>query len=199
MHRRVPLPRGWRHHTKAAIVQILALSHYAFTGMLARAANSRNRTTRLRTEIDRLDLELALLREELRIKDARMERVPPQRRPHYTPLERMAIMELRAARGWSARQAARRFHVSMTTLASWRARIDEDGPNALLQITEPVNKFPDLVRYSAWEIPQRAHFKQVGTSAARQKRYKIVIPPDPRYKGLRRAFLAVDPKDRTRV
>ena len=35
----------------------------------------------------------------------------------------------------------------MATLASWKARIDEDGPNALLQTTEPVNKFPDLVRY----------------------------------------------------
>ena len=56
-------------------------------------------------------------------------------------------MELRAAPGWSARQTAKRFHVSMTTLASWKARIDEDGPNALLQIREPVNKFPDLVRY----------------------------------------------------
>ena len=59
----------------------------------------------------------------------------------------MAILELRAARGWSVRQASGRFHVSMTTLASWKTRIDEDGPNALLQTTEPVNKFPDLVRY----------------------------------------------------
>lgn len=27
------------------------------------------------------------------------------------------------------------------------ARIDEDGPHALLRLPEPVNKFPDLVRY----------------------------------------------------
>ncbi len=38
MHRKIPLPRGWNRRTKAAILQILALSHYAFTGMLARAA-----------------------------------------------------------------------------------------------------------------------------------------------------------------
>ncbi len=42
MQHRIPLPRGWRRHTKAAIVQILALSHYAFTAMLARAANERS-------------------------------------------------------------------------------------------------------------------------------------------------------------
>ncbi len=59
----------------------------------------------------------------------------------------MAILELRAALGWSARQAADRFHVSATTLGSWKARIDERGPNALLRIPIPVNKFPDLVRY----------------------------------------------------
>ena len=47
MDRRIPLPRGWRRHTKAAIVQILALSHYAFTVMVARAANERSRRTRL--------------------------------------------------------------------------------------------------------------------------------------------------------
>jgi len=33
------------------------------------------------------------LREELRIKDARMTQVCPQRRPHYPPAERMAILE----------------------------------------------------------------------------------------------------------
>ena len=39
MHRKILLPRGWNRRTKAAILQILALGHYAFTGMLARAAN----------------------------------------------------------------------------------------------------------------------------------------------------------------
>ena len=136
MLRKIPLPRAWNRRTKAAILQILALSHYAFTVLVAGAANDRSRWARLHGENDRLSHELALLREELRIKNARMARVPPHRRPHYTPLERMAILELRAARGWSARQAAGRFHVSMTTLASWKARIDEDGANALLQVRE---------------------------------------------------------------
>ena len=115
--------------------------------MVARAANERSRRTRFRAEIDRLNHELALLREEIRIKNARMTRVPPHRRPHYTPLERMAILELRAARGWSALQTAERLLITPTTVASWMARIDEEGPNALLQIRVPVNKFPDLVCY----------------------------------------------------
>jgi len=36
--------------------------------------------------------ELALRQEELRIKDARMGRLPAQRRPHYPPIERLAIL-----------------------------------------------------------------------------------------------------------
>ena len=62
---------------------------------------------------------MALLREELRIKDARLERVPPHRRPHYPAVERLAILELRAARGWSAAQTAERFFVTAATVASW--------------------------------------------------------------------------------
>jgi len=36
MHPRIPLPHGWRRHTKSAIVQILALSHYDFTASRTR-------------------------------------------------------------------------------------------------------------------------------------------------------------------
>ncbi len=43
MPRKIPLPRAWNRRTKAAILHILALSHYAFTAMLARAMNERRR------------------------------------------------------------------------------------------------------------------------------------------------------------
>ncbi len=33
MPRKIPLPRGWNRRTKAAILQILALGHYAFTAL----------------------------------------------------------------------------------------------------------------------------------------------------------------------
>jgi transposase InsO family protein len=91
--------------------------------------------------------EIALLEEELRIKDTRMAKIDPHRRPYYRPIERMAILELKAARGWSQAETARRFLVKPTTIASWLKRIDESSPSQLVQVREPVNKFPDLVRY----------------------------------------------------
>jgi len=59
----------------------------------------------------------------------------------------MATLELRAARGWSARQTADRFFLTLTTVAAWMSRIHEGGANALLRLQQPVNRFPDLVRY----------------------------------------------------
>jgi hypothetical protein len=42
---------------------------------------------------------------------------------------------------------AERFFVTEATVASWMMRFDEDGPAALVQTPEPVNKFPDLVAH----------------------------------------------------
>jgi transposase InsO family protein len=88
-----------------------------------------------------------MLREELRIKNARMARINPHRRPQYPPVERMAILELKAARGWSLEQTARAFLVTPATIASWMKRLDEEGPHALVQLRQPVNKFPEFVGY----------------------------------------------------
>ncbi len=45
--------------------------------------------------------------EELRIKDVRLAKIHPSRWPYYPPTERMAILELKAARGGSLAQTAR--------------------------------------------------------------------------------------------
>jgi transposase InsO family protein len=130
------LPRTCPRRARSAILHALSVARIALLAATDRAAASVRR-----------EHELALLRQELRIKDARLERVPPHRRPHYPAVERLAILELRAARGWSAAQTAERFFVTEATVASWMARLDEDGPTALVRTPEPVNRFPDLVAH----------------------------------------------------
>ena len=93
-----------------------------------------------------------MLREELRIKDARMSIIAPHRRPRYAPTERLAILEVRAARGWSLKQTAAAFLLAPATVASWSQRVDEGGSKALLQLREPVNRFPDFVRYAVQRL-----------------------------------------------
>lgn len=81
-----------------------------------------------------------LLREELSIKDARWERSRSRRRPHYLPTQRMRILQLRAARGWTLQKTACVFLIDLQTLLIWMRRLDEEGERPLIQTVEPVNR-----------------------------------------------------------
>ena len=77
---RIPLPRGWPGRVRSAVIHAISLAHFSLTSTRSWAVISWNARVRLKAENDRLRQELALLREELRIKDARMLRIPAQRR-----------------------------------------------------------------------------------------------------------------------
>jgi putative transposase len=139
----LPLPKGWPRRVRSAAVHAIALARMALTSARGEARLADSGSGR----IARLNEEVLLLKEELRLKDARMSRIPAQRRPHYLPTERLAILELRAARGWSQAQTADHLLVTPATVASWTGRLDEEGPAALIQMREPVNRFPDFVAY----------------------------------------------------
>ena len=144
---RIPLPKSWPHNVKSAVLHVISLAHYVIVRARGQAASSAGSQYRISAQNERLREECALLREEIRIKDTRMEQISPHKRPRYRPRERMAILELRAARGWSIKQTADTLLITEATVSSWMRRIDEKGLDALLQLPEPVNKFPDFVRY----------------------------------------------------
>src|SRR5437867_4080416 len=141
------LPKGWPRRVRSAVIQTISLAQTSLTHARSVAANSINARIRLKEEIDRLKNEISLLSEESRIKDGRMEQIPPQRRPHYPPVERLAILQFRTARGWSLAQTATRFLVTPLTISSWTVRLDEEGADALVRMPEPVNRFPEFVGY----------------------------------------------------
>ena len=148
----VPLPKSWNKHVRSSLLHVISLAQFAVAYTRGWAANSINPRLRQKSEMQRLTGIVALLREEIRIKDARVARISPHRRPQYQPVERMAILELRAAQAWTSRQTAKTFLVTDATIASWLKRIDEDGPDALLQLHEPVNRFPEFVRYAVQRL-----------------------------------------------
>jgi hypothetical protein len=144
-------------------IQVHELGHslFYYGARWSRAENHFDARVRLQTENDRPWNEVSLLQEEVRIKDSRMERLPAQRRPHYPPVERLAILELRAARGWSQAETARRLLVTPLTVASWMRRLDDAGPDALVQTPEPVNRFPELLDHVVRQL--KAHWPTCGT------------------------------------
>lgn len=139
-------PRGWNQSVRAGVLHAIALANSIWL-QVASSRRSDRRAVSARGELSQFRREIELLREQLRIKDARFARVAPHRRPHYTPVERLAILELKAAQGWSLAQTANTFLVAEPTVASWLVRLDETGPTALVRTSDPVNKFPELVGY----------------------------------------------------
>jgi putative transposase len=142
----LPLPKGWPQTVRHAVLNVIGVVRVA---MLAGREFLIQKGDVLEAHVHRLETEVALLREELRIIGLRMARITPQRRPQYPPVERMAIMELRAMRGWSKAETARHFFVSDDTIRSWLRRADDDS---LLQTATPVNRFPDFVRHAVQQI-----------------------------------------------
>lgn len=138
----IPLPKGWSKTARHAVLNVIGIVRVA---MLAGREYLIQQGDVPTAHIHRLKTEVALLREELRILGSRWARIDPQRRPQYSAVERMAVMELRAMRGWSNAETARHFFVSDDTIRSWLRRADDAS---LLQTTTPVNRFPDFVRHA---------------------------------------------------
>ena len=119
---RLTLPRNWPLNVKTAVLHIISLAHVAMIHARGLVVHSSNARTRRTGDLQGSLEEIALLEEELRIKDARMAMIDAHRRPHYRPIERMAILELKAARGRSQAETARHFLLKPTTITSWLRR-----------------------------------------------------------------------------
>ena len=140
------LPKDWAKSVRNAVLNVIGIVRIA---MLVGREGLIQQGDVKGARIHQLESELAMLREELRINGARMQRIDPHRRTQYMAVERMAILVRRAMRGWSKAEAARRFFVTDDTIRAWLRRADDD---LLVQIRTPVNRFPDFVRYAVQQI-----------------------------------------------
>ncbi len=126
-----PLPKDWSENARHAVLNVIGIVRVVM--LKGREFLIQNGNV-LEAHVHRLETDVALLREELRIVSSRWARIDPHRRPQYPPIERMAILELRAMRGWSKAETARHFFVSDDTIRSWLRRVDDDS---LLQTATP--------------------------------------------------------------
>jgi hypothetical protein len=150
---------------KTALLHVVGLARVAVLEVRAGFASGPS-DARVAARVAALEAEIGQLREELRIKDARMGRLDARKRPHFAPEDRLAILVLRAARGWTTAETARRFMITAMTVASWFARRDEAGDGALVRTPVPVNRFPDHVGEVIRRI--RASFPMLGTKRIAQ-------------------------------
>jgi hypothetical protein len=78
----LPVPRQWSEQVKSAFIHVISLASSAFTSTCALASKRRATVTRMKAELAQAYQEIALLREELKIKDDRFGRVSPHRKPY---------------------------------------------------------------------------------------------------------------------
>jgi putative transposase len=142
---RLPLPRGWPKQAKRVLVLVNSLLKVSFDIELGRRLDRASHHAREHAKHERLRLDSDSDRELLRLVSARLGRLDPNRRPHYTKSERFRILELKAINGWSAAQTARRFILDEKTVCRWMKELAEVGEEKLLAMQPPVNKFPKLV------------------------------------------------------
>jgi hypothetical protein len=86
----IQLPKSWTFQVRSAVLHMISPARFGLTYSRGWAADSANTRLRLKAALERAEEEIALLREELRIKDVRMAQLPPHRRPYYPPVERIA-------------------------------------------------------------------------------------------------------------
>ena len=141
------LPADWPNHVVRVILHLIALAHYAFVRALGLAMQLPSDTVRMAVEIAQLRQTLLWRNEEIALLRSRLGRIAPRCRPHYRSCERLNILELQAAAGWSNARTARRFLVLPETISEWKRRDDGlVGPLVL------VNKYPDLTRYAVQRL-----------------------------------------------
>jgi len=114
----LPLPRRWHPLTLRALAAAVGLERLALAQVRADLEHSPDPRARLTAELDAARQHAEILAEQCRLLRARLARVPPARRPHYDPRERMDLLALRARAGWSAARPGRELLLEPKTLAS---------------------------------------------------------------------------------
>lgn len=102
-------PKGWTKRIRSALIRAVSLAGRSMLIARGQAAASRSLHRRFQAELDQAHTEIALLKEGLDFKDGRWSRLSSRRRPHNTAIERIRILQVKAARGWSREQTARAF------------------------------------------------------------------------------------------
>ena len=69
---RISLPKLWPTRVKSAMLHVISLAQFSMAYSRGWAADSVTPRLRLKARVDQLEQEVALLREEIRIKDVRM-------------------------------------------------------------------------------------------------------------------------------
>ena len=111
---------AWSNSTVLHLIDAVAVA-IAQGYMLARArlVSHPSPVVRLAAARNAAIWDAALLERELAVFRQERERIPSKQRPHYTPMNRLEILQIMRLRDWSAAQTSRRFVLHPNTVLGW--------------------------------------------------------------------------------
>ncbi|MFC1461217.1 DDE-type integrase/transposase/recombinase [Verrucomicrobiota bacterium] len=190
----IPLPLAWPALVRKAMLHVASLARWDMIYMHTASEHHEHPDSKTASDIQHRDDEIALLKEEIRILQTRIQKIPPGNRPYYPPAERMAILIHKAARGWNRHQTAKAFGITVQTISNWMSELEQEGEHALVQIPVPVNKYPEFLTFVTQQLKTLAprfgkktiaeYFMRAGlylstTSVSRYLKAPFSKPPDP--------------------
>ena len=153
------IPRSWPAALKRAVYFAAGVLHTTLVQVWDVAESSAQATTRLSSHVERARGRIAELEALVRILQARLEHVPPAKRPDYAPAVRLEVLAYRAAFGLTIAELARRVQVTTQRIRNW-TKAAEDPSWGLVAPPTPSTRLPDWVAATAQHL-QRL-FPQVG-------------------------------------
>ena len=198
MRARAFLPRNWSETVRSSVLHAISCAAMAMTTAWSGSATARSGRVQGAAEADRLRAELALISEELDIKDDRWRRAPPRRRPHYGPVQRMRIpapgRELESEGRQPACAAPRDSRDPDCAAALLAAACPGDVPLPAPSVSAPASEYS--TRYSWAELLRRVFQVDVITCpscGSRRRLIALISDPPVVRKILRHLGLAAEP------
>ncbi len=129
----------------------------------SRLASASSPVMRAMMQRDQLFSQIQWLKRELEILRQQRADCPANKRPEFSPEQRLAILQLMRQRNWSAAVAAKRFVIHPNTIRKWIRAIDgrEKSKSLLPQISW--NHMDDAVRWAVHELRQLCPEPEMGT------------------------------------
>lgn len=165
--------------------------------LLAKVREAADPVQSLMARIKELEVLLAQAKEEADILRARLERLEPRRRRHYSPHQRFRILLFMKTYVMSLAETARRFLVSTQTVARWvkEASLHPgcDSVGSLIEPVPPVRRYDDVTRHLIQHMDEmgfpgndtiahtlaRAGWKVSPRTVGRVRKEKRIPDPEP--------------------
>ncbi len=129
----------------------------------ARLISHPSPVVRLAIARDAMAWDAALLEREQAVFRQERQRIPSKQRPHYTPTNRLEILQIIRLRDWSAAEAARRFVLHPNTVRGWMKHLQTHGASSVLFTGPAWNRIHDAVRWTVHELRRLCPERECGT------------------------------------